>query len=274
MITMIYAPPGFGKTALMTHMLMEHMRGAPARADIKACQKVLEPLNANGFDYRLRPGAKHLVFADYPLWLDRKATRTNWEVDGYYIGMPNNTHPTLFLPPCSLIGLDESQKYYDSRKSMYLSDFVSRFYQFHRHYDMNVIITVQRPALIDLNIRELSQQVIEVDHMEHKYEHGLLVRTVWHCREYDNVALAVKNIESGKQLGVGKKITFVHEGNIFKHYDSKNFFPSFLKSFEKRKYFDMRKAQRCARTLAAVKEFNELHDTVIPDTYMKKGVRA
>lgn len=274
MITMIYAPPGFGKTALATHFGLERMRGPLARADIKACDKILEPLNNNGFKLSLRPNTKHLTFADYPIIGNRKATRTSWEIDGYYLGLPNATHPTMFLPPHALIILDESQKYYDSRKSNYLSDFVSRFFELHRHYDLEIIITVQRPGLIDLNIRELSQRVIEVLGMDHKYEHGLLRRTIWHCREYDNVALALRNIDSGKTLKVGKQTKYVHEGNIFKHYDSKNWFPAFLKDKGERKYFDMRPAKRCAKTLAAIKEFNELHNCEVPETYLKKGVRG
>ncbi len=281
MITMIYAPPRTGKTALMTNFALSYMHGISARRDIKACQRVLEPLNNNGFQLALRPDAKHLVFADYTIGRDRKWQKTNWEIDGYYLGMPNapktdekgtviaKAHPVLFLPPCSRIFLDESQKYYDSRKSNYLSDFVSRFYELHGHYKMNIWLTVQRPGLIDLNIRELSQCVIEVDHMEHKYIHGLLRQTIWHCFEYDNVALAIRNIESGKRLDGGKKTRYIFDGNIFRHYDAENWFPAFLKGRENRKRFDMRPARRCAKTLQAITEFNELHDCDIPETYLK-----
>lgn len=274
MVTMIYAPPRVGKTALATHFACERMRGALARSDIKACEKILEPLNNNGFNLSLRPNAKHLVFADYPITLNRRATRTSWEIDGFYLGLPNATHPTLFLPPHAFIILDESQKYYDSRKSNYLSDFVSRYFELHGHFDLEVIVTVQRPGLIDLNIRELSQRVIEVLYIERKYEHGLLRRITWHCREYDNVALALRNIDSGKTLKVGSETTYVHEGNIFKRYDSKNWFPAFLKGNEKRKYFDMRPSKRYSKTLASIQEFNELHDCTVPETYLKKGVRG
>lgn len=262
-ITIIFGVPRVGKTALMTSLALEYMHGVSARQDVRACSKLVVPMNCNGFNYTL-PN-KHLVFSDYYIQ-DRRDKITSYEIDGFFLGLPNSQHPTLFLPPCSRIYLDEAQKYFNSRER--LSDFTSRFYELHGHNRYNVTIAVQRPNLIDVNVRELAVEVIEVLEIEHKYDHGLIMGSQWKCNLFYNTAKAQKYIESGKTARFGDKVYFEYIGNIFKHYDSYNFMPVFFKD-NYTKPFDLVPSVKSKHNIQSMQEFNATHNYEVPETYYK-----
>lgn len=269
MIAIIFGVPRVGKTALMTSFALAQMKGVAAHQDIKECRKLIAPLNNNGFNLTLPD--RHLVFSDYYID-DRRGKIRSYEIDGFYLGLPNLTHPTVFLPPFSRIYLDEAQKYYNSRESQKLSDFVSRFYELHGHYRLNITMTVQRPGLIDLNIRELSTTVIEVVDLKHKYEHDRIVKSFWFCNVFDSTAKALKYIDSGRTSNFGEHTVFSYDGNIFKHYDSHNFMPAHLKD-RYESDFDCVPSFKCGMNLAAIKAFNLSHDYNVPETFYKVKVK-
>ena len=269
MITEICGIPRAGKTALMTSLAMQHMTGIQAHRDLKQCRKLLAPLLAGGFGYA--PPDDHLVFADYTIQTHRGRV-TNYECDGFYLGLAQDTHPTMFLPPASHVYLDEAQKYYNSREgASKLADFVSRFYELHGHYRLNITLTVQRPMLIDKNIRELAGEVLYVRKLEHEKQGGRIVRSVWDCYRFDSSAAAVAYIDSGfDRQAAGERVQFEYVGNIFRHYDSYAFFPAFLRD----RYdsaFDLRHAVVCSYTRAGIMDFNDQHDYSVPETYFKGG---
>lgn len=267
MITEICGIPRAGKTALMTRLALDHLTGAQAHKDLRFSAKLLEPYNAGGFRYKLPDD--HLVFADYTVHT-RRGTVTNYECDGFYLGLSQDVHPTMFLPPGAYIYLDEAQKYFNSREgASKLADFVSRFYELHGHYRLNVTLTVQRPMLIDKNIRELAGEVIYVRELEHQKNGNRILRSMWDCYSFDSSAAAVSYIDSGFNEKLrGDRVRFEYEGNIFKHYDSYSFFPAFLRD----RYddnFDLRHAVPCTCTVDGVKDFNDQHDYTVPETYFK-----
>ncbi len=268
-ITIICGIPRAGKTALMTRFALEHMKGVQAHRDLIKCRKLLAPLNNGGFHYE--PPADHLVFADYTIMSGANGRIKSYECNGFFLGLYNKVeHPTMFLPPSSNIYLDEAQKYFNSRDSKNLADFVSRFYELHGHYRLNVCCTVQRPKLIDLNIRELAAEVIFVEALEHEQTGRRVTRSQWTCFQWDNVAAAIAYIEGGKSKTLrGDKVRFEYAGNIFKHYDSYALFPAFLKGNEDES-FNLRHAVPTGYTRAEVADFNDQHDYTVPDTYYKK----
>lgn len=267
MIRIICGEPRAGKTALMTSFALEHMKGRQARRDLRACKKLLSPFNAGGFKYAAPKD--HLVFADYTVCAGAHDRITNYEVDGYYLGLPNQRHPTMFLPPAAHVFLDEAQKYYDSRKKG-LADFVSRFYELHGHYRLNLTCTVQRPKLIDLNIRELAAETIYVMDLNHKRESGRIFSSHWSCITFRDVAAAVSFIEGGcREPKGGELVHYSFNGNIFRHYDSFDKLPLFLKDRYDAK-FDLRHAVKVGSTLEEVQDYNDQHDYTIPDTYYDK----
>lgn len=268
MITIICGIPRAGKTALMTSFALEHMRGRQAHRDLVKCRKLLAPLNAGGFCYE--PPEDHLVFADYTITAGANGNVRNYECNGFNLGLYNDKHPTMFLPPNAKVYLDEAQKYFNSRESKGLADFVSRYYELHGHYRLDVTCTVQRPKLIDLNIRELAAQVIYVAKLEHEQAGHRVLRSEWTAYTWDNVVAAISFIEGGMQKSLrGDTVCFVYDGNIFKHYDSFAFFPVFLKGNEDAK-FNLRHAVPTGYTRDEVADFNDEHDYNVPETYYKK----
>ncbi len=267
MITIICGVPRAGKTALMTSFALEHMKGRQAHRDLIKCRKLLTPLNAGGFAYA--PPPDHLVFADYTVSAGAGGKIKSYECDGFNLGLYNDNHPTMFLPPASFIYLDEAQKYFNSREKG-LADFVSRFYELHGHYRLNLCVTVQRPKLIDLNIRELAAEVLYVAKLEHDQSGQRISASEWTCFQWDNVAAAISFIEGGQSSSLrGDTIRFEYNGNIFKHYDSYAFFPAFLKGNEDNS-FNLRHAVPTGYTRDEVADFNDQHDYTVPDTYYKK----
>ena len=67
--------------------------------------------------------------------------------------------------PYEVIGIQEAQKYLNSRKSKNFPDWQSRWYEQHRHNNLDILMDVQRPGLVDVNIRELAQ-FIDIQDME------------------------------------------------------------------------------------------------------------
>ena len=157
MLTQICGIPRVGKTALMTRDALIHLKGAQAHRDLIKSRKLLKPLNENGFNYVLPED--HLVFSDYGISTGAHGRIRNYEIDGFHMGLYNDVHPTVFIPPGSNVYLDEAQKYYNSKENAKLADFVSRYYELHGHFRLTITLTMQRPILIDKNIRELVGEV-------------------------------------------------------------------------------------------------------------------
>ncbi|MCI8488058.1 MAG: hypothetical protein HFE36_05040 [Clostridia bacterium] len=266
MIRIICGIPRAGKTALMTLFALQHMKGRQAHQDLIKCKKLLAPLNAGGFNYT--PPADHLVFADYTIIAGAKGMITNYEVSGFYLGLFNDKHPTMFLPPNSKIFLDEAQKYFNSRKG--IAAFVSRYYELHGHYRLDITCTVQRPKLIDLNVRELAAEVLYVEKLDHEQSGKRILSSQWTCSSFDNTPSAIDYIESGQHKEKrGDKAVFEYDGNIFKHYDSFSFFPAFLNGNED-STFNLRHAVPTGYTRDEIMDFNDEHEYSVPDTYYEK----
>ena len=268
-VTIVYGPPRVGKTARMTALALEDMR---TRTGYRECKKRVEQMQKVDWDKLTVPESGHMVFADYTIFANRRGTRRSNEVDGYYLGLPNADHPTMFLPPYSQIYLDEAQKYYNSRESKNFSDFVSRFYEFHGHNFYNITMSCQRPSLIDINIRELAS-FIEIIDLKIIKKHGRIERLQWLCHEFENWFVLDKHQKSGKADGDYKKVVYTFEGNIFNHYDSYGNKGAFFKD----KYdedFSVIPSEWVGLSLDEIKLWNLKHDFTVPDTYYKKDKKS
>lgn len=267
-IKMVFGVPGSGKSAFMTFQELGFMGGAPAFNALRSCNGLIRQLNDSGFKLEL-PSVKHLAFSDWTVLKDPYTKITNNEIDGFRLGLPNKRHDTLFIPPFSKIFLDEAQKYLNSRRR--IATYISRFYEMARHFYIDILLASQRPALIDLNVRELADTVIKIERMEHEYKHEMLTRTEWIVREFENCAAAIRYIESGEKGKAGEKKSYVYDGNIFRHYDAHNFFPLMFKNKYETTYFDVLKAKPCGMNLQDIKRFNLLHDYEVPKTFYEVG---
>lgn len=227
MIAIIFGAPGAGKSSLNTHFLIETYR-TRRRQMIHRSQELVARAN-DGRIHPLELTDEPPIFANY-----RVRFKTGYEkwfepfyINPYYMGLPNEKMRTQFLPPDASVHISEGQRYYNSRKSKTFPDWVSRFFEMHRHYQMNIYIDVQRPSLIDVNIRELCRTFIEVRNMEHFYDDaGRITASVFHCRTFEKWGDVEQYMTSGGQGFVEK--TYRHEGNIFRAFDSHSYFLEFL----------------------------------------------
>jgi len=180
MLTEICGDPGTGKTALLTLFGQERMTGKAGLMDLLNSRREVNRLNLSGWQFTVP--RRHLVFADYKIHALRNGYRlgTSYDIDGFRLGFANPHIYTSFLPPFSWIGLDEPQRYYNSRESKHLADWVSRWYETHRHWGLNIVMACQRPGLIDLNIREIAERFIFITLLKvRKDGYGRVTRVVW-----------------------------------------------------------------------------------------------
>lgn len=219
MITIITGKPGVGKTALNTYFC-ELTYQNERETLLKSCRAKIEALNET-----------HLIPLTFP---DKPPIFTNYEVkfhvgykkyfepyyiNPYYLGLANDKLTSQNVPPFSRLFISEAQRYYNSRKSTTLPDWVSRWYEMHRHFNIDVYLDVQRGKLIDLNIRELCKRFIEVQAMDHiKDGSGWISKTIWRCREFDNMQDYDDYINGDGSAY--RETTYIYEGNIFECYNS------------------------------------------------------
>lgn len=222
MITIIFGLPRSGKTCLMTHLLNEICFDLERYA--KMCAEIAN-LNNNGFDLSF---PKHCCFSNYNI-LYRKfgyTRRKGYFINPFCLGYSNKNVETLFLPSYSAIGISEAQKYLNSRMSKNFPDWQSRWYEQHGHNNLDIFLDVQRPNLIDINIRELSNfiEIISLDKKKDIY--GNVRKLIWSIRRFGSSAELDQYFASGKtKFFTADKI--VANYNVFKLYDSQNCKPKF-----------------------------------------------
>ena len=227
MLTIISGVPGAGKSSLNAYFLYSTYR-EEGRTLLKRCRAKIEELNKT----RLHPltlPAQPPIYSDFKVKFPAgyKKWYEPYFINGYYMGLSNERLKTQFLPPYAKVFLGESQRYYNSRKSGSFPDFVSRFYEMHRHFGLDIYLDVQRVRLIDPNIRELCRRFIEVQGMEHTRDKlGRITRTVWHCREFGNWIDFEDYLNTGADTY--KETTYSYDGNIFDCFDSFSFFENYL----------------------------------------------
>lgn len=111
----------------------------------------------------------------------RYSPRFSRRINPFRLGFANDFVQTHFNLPFECIFITEAQKYLNSRMSMYFPDWQSRWYEQHGHNDLDIWLDTQRPMLIDVNIRELSQ-FIEIMSLEFSYNgYGRIARFNYFC---------------------------------------------------------------------------------------------
>ena len=227
MITIIFGAPGTGKTSLSTHFLKQTYQ-TQGRALLSYTRGRIEAMNKSRAVPLARP-EKPPIFANYKVSFKTGYDKTfePYFINPYYMGLPNEAMPTQYLPPGSKVFISEAQRYYNSCKSSTLPDFVSRLYEMHRHYGIDIWMDVQRANLIDLNIKEICKCFIEVREMRHKKDYaGRILRTSFRCREFDCWRAVEQYMETGAETF--REVCYMSEGSIFRCFDSYSYFEAFL----------------------------------------------
>ena len=227
MITIIFGAPGAGKSSLNTYFLKEQYEKHGFEL-LEKTKELIDEANEKRL-HKLSYPDKPPIFADFKVkfLVDYEQYYEPYFINGFYAGLPNDRLPVQFIPPGSKIFLSEVQRYYDSRKSSSMPNFISRAFEMHRHYSLDFWLDVQRPTLVDLNIRELCKRFIEVIEMENTLNSvGDVTRSVFRCREFGCWRDVAQYLETGAKTY--KDTVFIHDGNIFDCFDSFNYFSEFL----------------------------------------------
>lgn len=268
MITIIFGAPGSGKSSLNTYFLKQVYR-REGRIRWERAKKLIEKANESRAIPLTVPD-KPPIFANY-----RVKFKTGYEkwfepyfVNGYYLGLPNDRMPTQFIPPASAVFLGEVQRYFNSRKSQSLPDWVSRFFEMHRHFRIDFYMDVQRPILVDANIREICKHFIEVREMQHEKDaSGRIVRTKFYCREFDDWNRVESYLESGEGY---RETVYINEGNIFRAFDSYSYFGEFLPNDGQ----DFKTLPFLGREESKTAADAPFYESTEPDAYRAKGARG
>ena len=267
MITIIFAPPGTGKTALMTHFLNEFFYD---KERTKAMQEELQEKNNNGWNLSIpvHPVSANYDILSYKLGFSRMKNRI---INPYRLGFKNEFVKTHFNLPYEVIGIDEAQKYLNSRMSVYFPDWQSRFYEQHRHNNIDIYLATQRPMLIDINIRELAS-FIEVKEMKIKKHdmYGNPSNIVWKIRHFANSRLFDRYMSSGeKDTDTYEEETITAEYNVFACYNSQSCKPKFYDGYFDSD-FDYMPSIEYEETAESYKAYLKNNDDELPQGYYQK----
>ena len=228
MITIITGKPGVGKTALNTYFCwLEYRNGARIT---KLTRDRIKQLNAvRGQPLPIPNGPPIYTNYEVRFLIGYEKFYEPYYVNPYHLGLANDKLKIQNLPPYSRVFVSEAQRYYNSRKSSTLPDWVSRWYEMHRHYGIEIYLDVQRGKLIDLNIRELCKRFIEVQGMELDRGGGCWInKTRWKCREFTSMQ-AYDDYVSGEGAEYAET-EYEYDGDIFGSYNSTSCFDEFVPS--------------------------------------------
>lgn len=230
MITIVFGKPGCGKTAFLTANAAQYLNGSALAGELyDDCVEELQQLNSEGFKFELPPHGP--VYSNYPIAAQSGVNEYtgSFYIDGFHMGFENNDVETFNVLPRSKLFLAEAQRYYNSRKSKDLPDWVSRFFEEHRHFGLDIMLDVQRPGLIDVNIRELAEEFIEVEQItQRKDEYGYITETDFYCKVFNDWKFVDKYLSGAADLY--EKRIYAFDFNVFEYYQSESYYRNFLPS--------------------------------------------
>ena len=268
MITIIFAKPGMGKTSLMTHLL--NMQAFNKERNLAMQYELLQKINA-GFR-KINTIPIHCVSANYTCTFKRfrYTPRHNRVINPYRLGFANKFVKIHFNLPYEVIGITEAQKYLNSRMSLYFPDWQSRWYESHRHDNLDIYLDTQRPMLIDINIRELSSFIEVVNLTIHRDKYGTIKGMTWKVRLIEDSQAFDKYMQSGKKdKDCYTETEITAEYNVFECYDSQSCKPKFYAGhFDED--IDYREAIPFEENIESYVKYLENNDDELPQNFYQK----
>ena len=258
-ICIIFAPPRTGKTSFMTAVANAT---AFYRSFIKEQHRSIEELNNGGFDILYTDvvvvSNYHMEFRKYGY-----SRKYPYFVNAFRIGYKNKERDMAFILPYSKIFLTEGQKYLDSHVSLAIKSYQSRAYEQCGHIDLNIFIDVQRPALINANIREIAC-FLEVLKLEKKYNrNGDLVECRWFLRLIKNFKMLERYQNTGDVSDVTDFVV-VYKHDVFKMYNSQVYKPKWFDGHYNNEGL-LRKTINYENSVKGYQEYNRQLDDEIPE---------
>lgn len=268
MITIIFAPPRTGKTCFMTHCLRQIMFNRERNYIMQ--QEIYNKINS-GFKH-IKTIPVHCVSSNYAMKGKkfRYSTRYSRVINPYRLGFKNKFVKTHYNLPYECIGITEAQKYLNSRMSMYFPEWQSRWYEQHGHNNIDIFLDTQRPMLIDVNIRELSQfvEIVKLDVKEDN--NGKIIAMTWKIRRIDNSSLFDRYMASGKKdTTCYTEESVTADYNVFECYDSQSCKPKFYEGhFEED--FDYQEAEETIESIEGYIKYLEENDDELPEEFYQR----
>lgn len=222
MITFVFGKPGVGKTAFLCADAVLYLMGSAQSTELwlDCCSEV----SSLGY-----PVPEHApVYSNFSINVTTGYNKVvgSYYIDGFHLGFENPYVPVMPVFPGSKIYLSEAQRYYNSRKSRELPDWVSRYYEEHRHFGLDIMLDVQRPGLIDVNIRDIAGRFIEMQGVEVSEDKGCTKSTTFYYREFTSWSEVDRYLTSGAETY--KEQTLTVPFNVFEHFRSQSYYESFL----------------------------------------------
>lgn len=220
MICIVFGPPGSGKTCYLNAIAVPFLNNSTLCLDLLLNTELqVNALRSSGLNLSLPKHAP--VYTNYDLHVDigREIIRSYY-IDGFHLGFENPDVDVMPVYPGSKIFLSEAQRYYNSRNRQ-LPDWVSRFYEEHRHFGLDIYLDCQRPDLIDANIREITSEFVEM--IKTEVVEG---QTILYFRRYSSWSDLEKCREG--QLKMPEVETKVVPFVVFDYYESCCYYNEFV----------------------------------------------
>jgi len=268
-ITIIFGVPRAGKTALMTHLLNQVMFD---RNRYRCMINEIGIKNGGGFMLTV---PKHCVCINYDV-VGRKfgyKPRLSRRINPFRLGYANDKVKTHFIEPYSVIAVTEGQKYFNSRMSAFYPDWQSRWYEQHGHNNYDIFIDVQRPRLIDVNIRELACFIEIISKTNKLDKNGKIKSIQWVVRRIDGSAELEQYLNSGKRdTSCYAQEIITAKYNVHDCYNSQMCKPKFYDGhFDED--FDTEEHTPLQETIEGYIQHLQEHDDELPDNFynLKRG---
>jgi hypothetical protein len=227
-ITILFGTTGKGKTTLMTHFgnldMYDYLRTE------RMLDFGLELTKNNGVKLNL---PNNCVYANYTIngFKFRHEEFKSTYINPYRVGFANSRIKTEFMPTHAVLLITEGQKYFNSRMSKEFPDWASRWYEAHRHNENEVYIDVQRPGLIDQNIRDLAR-FIEIREKRNIMRGKRIVGIEWDVRICEDSSALDLYLKSGKQdKSCYTEETIVADYNVHDCFNSHMYRPKYYQKF-------------------------------------------
>ena len=271
-INIVCGEPGCGKTSLLAYLAGLFMT-VYSYNKLQEVNAFIDVLNAGG--YKLSYILDHVVYTNFSCkshvkWFPDQLAH---DMEGYEFGLPDPEHPTKFIPYGSVLFFMEAQSFLDARRFKEFRASVSRAYELHRHWGLTIFLDAQRATLIDLNVRGISANILEVQNLKQKHDrNGNLVKCVWTVKIFSGSEAYESYLNSGKASGKFEVVKFVYDGDIFACYNSQANSALFLEGRENEDFY-LGYHEPQAFDIKSVQEFCTKHslNNLAKTNYYKSG---
>lgn len=199
--------PGKGKTASATYLAIKKYK-----QDNNIIKRFFYKLTKREYQYT------NLVFSNYPILLDKKH-------DIYsHVVCPDDLCMKYRFPTHSLIILDETQRYFDSREYKRFPKQLGVFFQHHRHGSIDdIILVTQHPRRLDNKMRDLCEIFRKYRHFIKLPFIPLILITYTDYYEFEDYGKYNHVKPEFRTYDYHNHFMIVSSKNIFNHYNSKYF---------------------------------------------------